>query len=289
MTATKTAAIDALRHVPKRARFLDMQNGRPNRSSIASTIRRWSSSATWPTPKAAGCCTCSARNSATTSYRRCIKTYLERHQYDTVVTEDLNAVIEELSGRSFDQFFDQWVYHAHHPELEIAYSWEEKPSSPKSASNRTKKLSEDVLLFNFPLTVRFKSKAKTVDRQITVKEKAEDFYFALEAAPELVRIDPNYTLLAKISFNPPNPMLYAQLADKDDMMGRLLAVLQLAGRKDKDSIAKLKQALNNDSFYGIRLEASKVLRSIHTDDARKRFSLRRARRMLACAARCWPM
>ena len=202
-------------------------------------------------------------------YRRCIKTYLERHQYDTVVTEDLNAVIEELSGRSFDQFFDQWVYHAHHPELEIAYSWEEKTKLAKVSIKQNQKLSEDVLLFNFPLTVRFKSKAKTVDRQIIVKEKAEDFYFAVEAAPELVRIDPNYTLLAKISFNPPNPMLYAQLADKDDMMGRLLAVLQLAGRKDKDSIAKLKQALNNDSFYGIRLEASKVLRSIHTDDARE--------------------
>ncbi|MBI4326355.1 MAG: HEAT repeat domain-containing protein [Chloroflexi bacterium] len=200
-------------------------------------------------------------------YRRCIKTYLERHQYDTVVTEDLNAVIEELSGRSFDQFFDQWVYHAHHPELEIAYSWDEKTKLAKVSIKQNQKLSEDVLLFNFPLTVRFKSKAKTVDRQITIKEKAEDFYFPLEAAPEVVRIDPNYTLLAKISFTPPNPMLYAQLADKDDMMGRLLAVLQLAGRKDKETIAKLKEALNNDSFYGIRLEASKALRSIHTEDA----------------------
>jgi CheY-like chemotaxis protein len=33
-------------------------------------------------------------------FRRCIKTYLERHQYDNVVTEDLRAIIEELSGRS---------------------------------------------------------------------------------------------------------------------------------------------------------------------------------------------
>src|SRR5438045_6921301 len=59
-------------------------------------------------------------------YRRCIKTYLERHQFDNVVTEDLRAVIEELSGRSYDRFFEQWLYHAHHPELDASYSWDEK-------------------------------------------------------------------------------------------------------------------------------------------------------------------
>ena len=50
-------------------------------------------------------------------YRQCIKTYLERHRYGNVTTEDLRAVIEELSGRPYDQFFDQWLYHAHYPEL----------------------------------------------------------------------------------------------------------------------------------------------------------------------------
>src|SRR5438876_1190915 len=59
-------------------------------------------------------------------YRRCIKTYLERHKFQNVITEDLNRVIEELSGRSFDQFFDQWAYHAGQPEVAVNYSWDEK-------------------------------------------------------------------------------------------------------------------------------------------------------------------
>jgi aminopeptidase N len=53
-------------------------------------------------------------------YRLCVKMYLERHALGSVVTEDLNAVAEELSGRSFDRFFDQYVYHARHPELDVA-------------------------------------------------------------------------------------------------------------------------------------------------------------------------
>ncbi len=200
-------------------------------------------------------------------YRKCIKTYLERHQYGNVTTEDLRAVIEEFTGQSYDQFFDQWLYHAHHPELEVTYNWDERAKLAKVSIRQTQRLSENVLLFNFPLTIRFKGKTGTVDRTVQVREKEEEFSFTLDAAPEIVRIDPNYTLLATINFTLARPMLYAQLADKDDMMGRLLAVRQLTDKKDGESVAKLKQALNEDSFYGVRGEAARGLRSIHNDEA----------------------
>jgi len=199
--------------------------------------------------------------------RRCIKTYLERHQYGTVVTEDLRAVIEELSGRSYDQFFDQWLYHAHHPELEVNYSWDEKAKLARVCIRQAQKLDSNVLLFNFPLTVRFKGPFGTADRPIQVTQKEEDFYFPLGSAPEIVRLDPAYTLLAKISFPVPATMLSKQLTDKEDVIGRLLAIEQLGNKKDKDSVAQLKQTLNQDAFYGVRIEASKALCSIHTDEA----------------------
>jgi aminopeptidase N len=200
-------------------------------------------------------------------YRRCIKTYLERHQFDNVVTEDLRAVIEELSGRSFDQFFDQWVYHAHHPELDITNRWDETAKLAKVTVRQAQALSENVLLFHFPLAIRFKGNFGTIDRQVQVAQKEEDFYFPLPEAPQIVRVDPAYTLLAKIKVQTPTPMLYAQLADQDDAVGRLLAIEQLSAKKDKETVAKLKERLNNDPFYGVRLEASQALRSIHNDEA----------------------
>ncbi len=200
-------------------------------------------------------------------YRKCIKTYLERHQYGTAVTEDLSAIIEEFSGRSFDQFFDQWVYHASQPDLAVSYSWDEKGKVAKVTVEQKQKLSDDVLLFNFPLVIRFKTKSATVDRQITVKEKAEDFYFPLSEAPEIVRIDPELTVLAKLTFSPSTSMLYAQLADEADMMGRLIAAEQLGSKKERGAVAKLKDVLNNDAFYGVRMAASKALQAINTDEA----------------------
>lgn len=199
-------------------------------------------------------------------YRKIVKTYLERHQYGVVATEDLNKVIEEVSGRSFDQFFNQYVYHAHHPELNISYSWDERTKLAKVSIQQVQKLSDDVLLFNVPLPVRFKGKSGSItERTLAVKEKAEDFYITLPEAPEVVRIDPNYTLLAKVTFNVPTAMLHAMLADKNDMLGRLSAVEQLSGKAE--ALAKLKDTLNNDPFYGVRLAAARSIRALQTDEA----------------------
>lgn len=200
-------------------------------------------------------------------YRRCVKTYLERHRFGSVETEDFVAVLEELSGRSWDRFFDQWVYHAHHPELDVSYAWDETTKLAKLSVKQTQPVSEAIVLFQFPLQVRFKDQSGTVDRWVTVREKEEDFYFPLERAPQIVRLDPEFELLAKIHFSPPTAMLTAQLQDDSDMIGRILAIEQLAKKQDPDTVAKLKQRLNEDPFYGVRIEAARALRSIHTDAA----------------------
>ncbi|MCX7006230.1 MAG: M1 family aminopeptidase, partial [Kiritimatiellaeota bacterium] len=200
-------------------------------------------------------------------YRRCIKTYLERNAFGTVVTEDLNRVIEELSGRSFDRFFDQWVFHGGVPELDVSYEWQAKTRLAKITIKQTQKISDAIMLFQFPLAVRFKSKAGTVDQPVQIKEKEEDFYFPLAQEPESVRVDPETALLAQINFKPPQKMLLSQLADAADMIGRLRAAELLAEKKDTESIAALKVALNRDTFYGVRARCSESLREIHTPEA----------------------
>ena len=200
-------------------------------------------------------------------YRRCIQTYLERHRYGNVTSDDLRSVIEEISGRSYDRFFDQWLYHAHYPELEVDYAWNEVTRLARISIRQTQQLNDRVLPFHFPLTFRFKGKFGTSDQAIEVKELAEDFYFPLVSKPELVRMDPGYTLLAKTTFNLPTAMLFAQLADQTDMIGRLLAIEQLAKHQDQETVDKLKQTLHHDSFYGVRIEAAKALGSIHTEEA----------------------
>ena len=200
-------------------------------------------------------------------FRKAVKIYLERHRHGSVVTENLRAAIEEVTGNSFDRFFDQYVYHAHHPELKIGYSWDQKAKLAKISVKQEQKVDDNVMLFHLSLPVRFQVGDQSVVRSMSLRKAEEDFYFPLPAAPNLVRIDPELTWLAKINFVPPVAMLHAQLADSKDVVGRLLAVEALGKRKDKTSVDKLHGALNKDRFHGVRIAASQALRSIGTEAA----------------------
>lgn len=202
-------------------------------------------------------------------FRKVVKTYLERHQFDTVVTSDLIAVVEEVSGKSYDQFFDQWVFHPHHPELQVNYSWDERAKLARISITQVQQLTNDVALFRFPLKVRFRGDFGTEERELTVSAKQEDFYLPLPSAPKMVRLDPELSLLAKITFEPPRPLLLEQLKDSQDMIGRLLAVQQLGKGRDSETLRLLQDTLNKDSFYAVRMEAADQLRAMQSEPALK--------------------
>lgn len=199
-------------------------------------------------------------------FRKCVKAYLERNALKSVVTEDLNRVIEELSGRSFDPFFDQWVYHARHPELKLSYSWDEAKKLAKVSVAQTHKVDDDVLLFSFPTKIRFSGADWVVDHDVQVSEASHDFYVALDQKPVSVRFDPELTVLAKISFKKPKAMLYHEV-EEGDVLTRLLAAKALGEFKDKKTVAALRKVLNNDAFYGVRRYASRSLGKIRTEEA----------------------
>ena len=64
-------------------------------------------------------------------YRKCIRTYLERNALGSVTTDTLRSTIEELSGRSFEKFFDQWVYGVGTPHLDVIHTWDERTNVAK--------------------------------------------------------------------------------------------------------------------------------------------------------------
>lgn len=200
-------------------------------------------------------------------FRKAMRTYLERNALKSVVTEDLNRVLEAVAGRSFDPFFDQWVYHARHPELDVRYAWDAATGLAKVSVAQKQKVDDDVVLFAFPVTLRFKGDGWSVDHAVEVTGEAHDFYVPLKAKPEVVRFDPELTVLADVNFRKPKGMLFAQLSDTTDVLGRLLAAKALGSHKDLKTVERLKQALNDDPFQGVRRRASEALGKIGTPEA----------------------
>ena len=202
-----------------------------------------------------------------TLYRQCVKTYLERHRFGTVVTQDLVEVFEELSGRSLSRFFDQWVYLSGYPELDIKYSWDELAGQVKLGVTQKQMTNEKRPLFHFSLPVKLVVGDTVHLETIEISQAREDFYLNLDAAPDIVRFDPELTVLAKIHFKPSDKMTEAQLNDTRDVIGRLLAIEQLIGRKPKKTVELLTKVLNEDGFFAVRQAAANGLASLRTPES----------------------
>lgn len=200
-------------------------------------------------------------------YRKAIHLYLERHAYGSVTSEDLRAAVENVSGKSYERFFDQWVNGIGAPQLDVEYAWDEKTKFAKVTVKQTQKITETAPLFQFPLTLRFANGHENVEQTVQVKEKEEVFYFSLQRAPDLVRIDPRLALLAKVNFKPARPMLFAQLAEDGDIVGQLLALDQLADKPDKEAVEKMRHALQSAKHYGVRIRAAELLQQARSDES----------------------
>lgn len=200
-------------------------------------------------------------------YRACIKAYLEKHAYTSVVSDDLRQVLEEHSGRSFDRFFDQWVYSPGAPELKIDYAWDAKHRLAKVSIAQTQKTDNGTRIFELPAVLRFVVGDVTIDHAITIHEQQEDFYVSLPGEPDVVRFDPHFTLLAKVAFKKSDAMLKAQLGQREDMLGRLLAVEALADRKTNESAELLHTTLTTDTFFGVRIAAAESLAKHDSDES----------------------
>ncbi|WP_419195210.1 M1 family aminopeptidase [Novipirellula herctigrandis] len=200
-------------------------------------------------------------------YRKCITSYLEAHALSSVVSDDLRQVIEQHSGQPMDRFFDQWVYHPRHPDLKVSYEWMPKEGLAKVTVKQTQSTENGGRLFQFPTKLRFIVDRIVVDHDIEIKETEEDFYVALDSQPSIVRFDPEYTVLADITFDKSDELFKAQIANQDDMIGRLRACDHWGARKTNESTNLLDVALNSDAFYGVRIAAAKALDKIDSDDA----------------------
>ncbi|MFL5625035.1 MAG: M1 family aminopeptidase [Ktedonobacteraceae bacterium] len=215
------------------------------------------------------------------TFKRVIKTYLERYREREVITADLERTFEEVSGRSLAQFFAQWVYQGGYPAFEVNYTWDGEHSMVKLKIKQTQKIDELTPCFVTPIDLAFTvptsdeaardehtTATRTVEMRVTAGDDGQveqNFYFPLEREPIMVRFDPNGWLLKTLKFERSSKMLRYQLAHDRDILGRIEAAEALGEQDDDASIEALKTALFNDAFWGVRVAAAKALTEVGSE------------------------
>ena len=126
-----------------------------------------------------------------TAFWKGVNLYLTRHRFGSVESTDLQAVMEETSGRDLDWFFEQWVYMAGHPKLDVKQAWNPSSSTLRLTVTQTQKADRITpSAFRLPMEVEFTIGTNKQTEKMDLSKRIETFSYKLPSKPASIQIDP---------------------------------------------------------------------------------------------------
>ena len=190
--------------------------------------------------------------------------YVNKHKGGVVDTEDLRQAVEEVTGRTMEAFFEQWLYKAGHPDFSLGYKWDDDTKVAEVTVFQKQAADSVTSLFQLSADMALTTSSGTTVRHVAIAEKEHRFYIPMDSKPLMVRFDPGNNILKTLELDLPKGMLLYQLKNDDDCIGRLRAAWRLAKFGSADVVAALKDSVMQDSFWGVQAEAARALGSIKT-------------------------
>lgn len=116
-----------------------------------------------------------------------IQTYYNRFAGKNAVTGNLCKVMEEVSGKSLQPFFKQWLFTVGHPKLNVTWKY----NAAKKAIDITV-IQQQEPLFQFPLTIQIDG---NLTKNIDIKTRETRISIPATKKPSSLKLDPEVNLL----------------------------------------------------------------------------------------------
>jgi aminopeptidase N len=195
-----------------------------------------------------------------------VRRYLNRHAFGIVETNDLMRALEEVSGRSLERFFDQWVYRPGHPELTVKVGYDE---GLLAVSLKQTQKPGETAIFTLLLEVEVVDADGQVKRhQKLVSDTQDVLTVKLDERPRHVGFDPEQRVVGRIAIEAPGDMLRHQLAHGSSALLRWSAAEALSKKNDTATVRALRDALSKEGeVWMVRVEAARALGKVRSEDA----------------------
>ena len=128
-----------------------------------------------------------------------LNNYLTKNAYTAVEAHNLRLAVEEVSGKDWNWFFNQWYFEAGHPILEIKYEHDEFAAKTKVTIEQKQKVERSIPIFQLPMAIDiYQENGMPTRHNITMTKRIETFTFDTPTKPKLIDVDADRILLADI-------------------------------------------------------------------------------------------
>jgi hypothetical protein len=120
-----------------------------------------------------------------------IRRYRDDHGFATADTEEFRAVMEAVSGRDLQQFFQQWIYGEFYPAYTV--SWRTSPTAGGTRVQvRIEQTQTNAGVFAMPLDIAFlDDQGRWTRERVDNKDRIEWYTFEVPATVLTVALDPD--------------------------------------------------------------------------------------------------
>lgn len=190
-----------------------------------------------------------------------IADYLRTHGGGNATTAALCETFTRVSGRSFERFFDEWIFEPIHPVVKVKVSWEQG-----QVVVRFHQTQKHVMELTYEVEVLDKANKR---HRIEQRSSASHATLTLPLAerPTYIAVDPNFRLLGQTTIDAPYDLLQGQLEHGSSARLRRQACALIPKHNDYRAVKVLGATLaNKKEPWMVRVAAARTLGKLRSDE-----------------------
>lgn len=195
------------------------------------------------------------------AFFKSLNRYLTTNALKNGETHQLRLAMEDVTGKDWSPYFNQWYYNGGHPILSIDYGYENGKATIKVKQTQD----ASVQTFTLPIKVDIYAGGQKIRKEILINSREQNFSFDVSSKPDLIDFDADKILVGETNDNKTAENYYFQYKNAPSYANRIEALqfimqskassgqqVLLAGLKDKSADLR---ALSID---GLNLEDAKI-------------------------------
>jgi aminopeptidase N len=191
------------------------------------------------------------------SFWNAMNHYVCMFAFKNADTRDFQRAVEEATGENLDWFFEQWVYKAGYPKLEVDRVWDSERSQLHLTMRQMQERDSLAGIFRFPLDIEVVTPFGTTSTTTWIAETEHSFSIPLAGRPLMVTIDKDLKLLKELKMERPKEELVFQVQHAEQAVHRIEAARELRQfKEDTTAFEVLSRLAGSDPHPAVRAECA---------------------------------